>query len=128
MTAGRSVKSRSLIDKSISLVKGFDPKKQTGDSYADEATQTGDSPADVVFLKQVLRSIRTASMNIIVNGVVSYATTALPPQYTSVDRAPEEQDCGITCPAESIELEPQQQGRESRERGFRNRRCNILKM
>ncbi|CAM9126544.1 unnamed protein product [Pylaiella littoralis] len=54
MTAGRSVKSRSLIGKSISLVKGFDPKKQTGDSYADEATQTGDSPADVVFLKQVL--------------------------------------------------------------------------
>lgn len=53
MTAGRSVKPPSLIDKAISLVKGFDPKKQTGDSYADEATQTGDSHADVVFLKQV---------------------------------------------------------------------------
>lgn len=53
MTAGRSVKPPSLIDKAISIVKGFDPKKQTGDSYADEATQTGDSPTDVVFLKQV---------------------------------------------------------------------------
>lgn len=53
MTAGRVVKPPSLIDKAIVLVKGFDPKKQTGDSYADEATQTIDSHADKVFLKQV---------------------------------------------------------------------------
>ncbi len=53
MTAGRSVKPPSIIDKAISLVKGFDPKKQTGDSYADEATQTEGSQADKVFLKQV---------------------------------------------------------------------------
>ena len=53
MTAGRGVRPRSLIDKAISLVKGFDPKKQTVDSYADEATQTGESHADAIFLKQV---------------------------------------------------------------------------
>lgn len=53
MTAGRAVKPPSLIDNAIALVKGFDPKKQTGDSYADEATQTADSHADEVFLKQV---------------------------------------------------------------------------
>lgn len=53
MTASRVVKPPSLIDKAIALVKGFDPKKQTGDSYADEATQTTDSQADQVFLKQV---------------------------------------------------------------------------
>lgn len=53
MTAGRAVRPPSLIDKAMDLVKGFDPKKQTGDSYADEATQTIDSNADKVFLKQV---------------------------------------------------------------------------
>lgn len=53
MTAGRVVKPPSLVDKAIALVKGFDPKKQTGDSYADEATQQADSHADKVFLKQV---------------------------------------------------------------------------
>lgn len=53
MTAGRVVKPPSLVDKAIALVKGFDPKKQTGDSYADEATQTIDSHSDKVFLKQV---------------------------------------------------------------------------
>lgn len=55
MTVGRSAKTLSLIDKAICLVKEFDPKKQTGDSYAEEATQTEDSHADQVFLKQVSR-------------------------------------------------------------------------
>ncbi|CAM9215726.1 unnamed protein product, partial [Scytosiphon promiscuus] len=54
MTAGRSIMAPSLIDRAISLVKEFDPKKETGDSYAEEATQTEESHADQVFLKQVL--------------------------------------------------------------------------
>ena len=53
MTAGRGWRPPSLIDKAILLVKGFDPKKQTVDSYADEATQTGESHGDAIFLKQV---------------------------------------------------------------------------
>lgn len=53
MTAGRGLRPPSLIDKAISLVKGFDPKKQTVDSYADEVTQTGESHGDAIFLKQV---------------------------------------------------------------------------
>lgn len=64
MTAGRAVKPPSLIDKAIALVKGFDPKKQTGDSYADEATNnTADSHADNVFLKQVQQDRHTKSMH-----------------------------------------------------------------
>ncbi|CAM9428541.1 unnamed protein product, partial [Ectocarpus fasciculatus] len=54
MTAGRGLRPPSLTDKAILLVKGFDPKKQTVDSYADEATQTGESHGDAIFLKQVL--------------------------------------------------------------------------
>ena len=54
MTAGRCVKSSNLIDRAISLVKGFNPATQTVDSYADDAVEgvNADS-SDVVFLKQV---------------------------------------------------------------------------
>lgn len=82
MTAGRSVKPPSLIDKAISLVKGFDPKKQTGDSYADEATQTGDSRADVVFLKQVLT--KAAVFTTYLDIVCKCHETAVTPWYISI--------------------------------------------
>lgn len=54
MTAGRSVKPSSLIDRAIGLVKGFNPATQTVDSYADDAVEgvNADS-SDSVFLKQV---------------------------------------------------------------------------
>lgn len=61
MTVGRSAKPPGLIDKAISLVKGFNPATQTGDSYADDvlggsACNRGDQKAassDAIFLKQV---------------------------------------------------------------------------
>lgn len=60
MAVGRSVKPSSLIDKAISLVKGFNPATQTGDSYADDvlggSCNKGDQKAatsDSIFLKQV---------------------------------------------------------------------------
>lgn len=60
MTVGRSLPPPGLIDKAISLVKGFNPATQTGDSYADDvlggSCDKRDQKAatsDSIFLKQV---------------------------------------------------------------------------
>lgn len=54
MTAGRSVKPTSLVNKAIALVIGFNPATQTGDSYAEDALGGAEhGSSDSVFLKQV---------------------------------------------------------------------------
>lgn len=71
-------KSPGLIERAISLVKGFNPATQTSDSYADDVLgtsrdshnhrrETADaiSTSDAVFLKQVRCQMRDAGRRVV---------------------------------------------------------------
>lgn len=81
MVAGRNIKPSGLISKAISLVKGFNPATQTGDSYADDALAVGSgskvarnaASSDIVFLKQVHDTGMLSTLNIMLRSTVMMA-------------------------------------------------------